>query len=37
VLETAGIKIYNTEVCNISDVLVKYRAGELTEAKQADA
>lgn len=36
VLESAGVKVYNTDAATIEDALVRYREGRLTEASAAN-
>jgi len=36
VLEAAGIKVFNTDAPTVADALVRYRAGDLSEAKTAN-
>ncbi len=37
VLQTAGIRVFNTTALTVAEALEQYRAGKLTEAKSADA
>jgi predicted Fe-Mo cluster-binding NifX family protein len=36
VLQTAGIKIYNTSAATVMEALDQYRGGKLAEASSAD-
>ena len=36
VLDTAGVKVFNTDALTVADALARYRAGQLSEAAAAN-